>query len=487
MLRSRFTPAEPPSSGERPNDLATDAAGDDAYFEAWRKRELSRIEHARLTYLDYTGSALYPESVVRQDGERLAQRVLGNPHSENGPSREASADLEDARTAILEFVHASPDDYVAIVTANATAATRLVAESFPFERGSVLALTADNHNSVNGIREYAHVRGAGIRTVPLTEELRLQDPLPVLDQRGDSLSLFSYPAQSNFSGVRHSLSLVSEARERGWRVLLDAAAFVPTAELDLSRIHSDFVTLSLYKIAGYPSGVGALIARREALQELQRPWFSGGTVDWVSVQHGRHRLSAGAAAFEDGTVPFLALGGVRQAMSAVRDAGLERLARHLRSLTMDLIRGIAGLRHANGRPLVRLHGPADSIDRGATVAFSVYDRDGAVLPYWHVEAQAREAGLAVRGGCFCNPGCAESAFAFPERETIYCLDGLGARFTIPRFAECLGGRAVGAIRVSLGLGSVRRDVDHLMEFLARYAGSTRRQPWPRAGSRASAG
>ena len=69
----------------------------------------------------------------------------------------------------------------------------------------------------------------------------------------------------------------------GHRVLLDAAAYVPTGMLDLAVVTPDFVTLSIYKIAGYPTGIGALVARREALAELARPWFAGGTVDWVTI------------------------------------------------------------------------------------------------------------------------------------------------------------------------------------------------------------
>jgi hypothetical protein len=35
---------------------------------------------------------------------------------------------------------------------------------------------------------------------------------------------------------------------------------------------------------GWPTGVGALLARREALARLERPWFSGGTVVAAFVQ-----------------------------------------------------------------------------------------------------------------------------------------------------------------------------------------------------------
>jgi len=53
--------------------------------------------------------------------------------------------------------------------------------------------------------------------------------------RAGGANLFAYPAQSNFSGVQHPLEWISQAQTMGWDVLLDAAAFVPTNRLDLSK------------------------------------------------------------------------------------------------------------------------------------------------------------------------------------------------------------------------------------------------------------
>jgi len=441
---------------------------DEAWFARWRARELRRVARSGVAYLDYTGAALYPESLVRSDARRLVGTLVGNPHSEHDASRTASADLAAARAALLDFVHAPPDEYAVILTANTSGACRLVGESFPFGSASTFLLTADNHNSVNGIREYARTSGAQVRTIGLGEHLRLREADSMLASPGTSPSLFAFPAQSNFSGVRHPLRLVEAARARGWRVLLDAAAYLPTSELDLAVHKPDFVTLSLYKIAGYPTGVGALIARHDALMELRRPWFAGGTVRWVSVQHGRHRLVDTPEAFEDGTPSFLAAAAVAPALQAIRDAGRERLARHLSALTGRLLEELAALRHGSGRHVVRVHGPPDTRDRGPTLALTIQDDQARPIPYWVVEQEAREAGIALRGGCFCNPGCAEAAFRFPDRATRDCLDALGGDFTIPGFASCLGGGVVGAIRASLGLGSLQRDVDRLTAFLSRY-------------------
>lgn len=111
--------------------------------------------------------------------------------------------------------------------------------------------------------------------------------------RPNGHNLFAYPAQSNFSGVQHPLAWIPKARARGWDVLLDAAAYVPTNHLDLSEWHPDFVTVSFYKMFGYPTGVGALIARQEALRKLRRPWFAGGTITVASVQADQYFLAGG--------------------------------------------------------------------------------------------------------------------------------------------------------------------------------------------------
>ena len=105
--------------------------------------------------------------------------------------------------------------------------------------------------------------------------------------------LFAYPAQSNFSGVQHPLRWIETAHEHGYDVLLDAAAYVPSNRLDLSVVKPDFVPVSWYKVFGYPTGVGCLIARREALGRLRRPWFAGGSVYMASVQGDWHTPAAG--------------------------------------------------------------------------------------------------------------------------------------------------------------------------------------------------
>ena len=73
-----------------------------------RAREFSRLDRTGHVYLDYTGSALYPASLVRRHARLMTDRVLGNPHSESGPSRASTAAIETARSADARTVRRGP-------------------------------------------------------------------------------------------------------------------------------------------------------------------------------------------------------------------------------------------------------------------------------------------------------------------------------------------------------------------------------------------
>ena len=428
-----------------------------------RAREFARLDATSCAYLDYAGAALYPRSLIVRDARRLATSVMGNPHSESAPSRLATAALEEARALTLEMLDADPHQYDVIFTANASGGMRIVAESFPFRSGSRFVLIADNHNSVNGIRVRARRSGATVDDVPLGEDLRAGDPCPFLPASA-SPSLFAFPAQSNFSGVKHPLGWVGAAQARGYRVLLDAAAYLPANRLSLSETAADFVALSFYKMFGYPTGVGALVLRRDAMPLLGRNYFGGGTVQYVSVQNRRARLLEGGSRFEDGTPSFLAMPAVCDGLRWFEHVGVESIHEHVGRLTAALLDRLASL---GDRVIV--YGPRTMHARGGTIAFNLTG-GGRVVDYESIEQAARERGIAIRGGCFCNPGAAEHAFRIDAIRARACLKG---PFTIPRFRSCLRDSAVGALRASIGLATNEGDLDRLMGLLTEVAPLTR--------------
>jgi selenocysteine lyase/cysteine desulfurase len=344
-----------------------------------------------------------------------------------------------------------------------------VGEAVPFGAERPLVLSADNHNSVNGIREFAARAGAPVTYVGLRDpQLRLD-----LDVVGRALGsgppgLFAFPAQSNYSGVQHPWELVDRARSGGWRVVVDAAAYAPTNDLHLSERRPDFVSLSFYKMFGYPTGVGVLLARHDALAELRRPWFAGGTIAVASVVADGHRLVPGHDGFEDGTLNFLSLPAVEAGLAYLAEVGMDAVHERVVALTGWLLEHMVALRHGTGAPLVRVLGPTDTVDRGGTIAFVLCDPAGTELHDRRVEQLAAAAGISLRTGCFCNPGAGETARSVTAADLApYLRDGATASLCeVDDAVRAARGTGVSALRISVGLSSNAADARAFMDFLS---------------------
>lgn len=439
-----------------------------ALIDQLRARDYERLDRLGHVYLDYTGGGLYAASQIRAHTDLLLGDVYGNPHSTNPTSALTTRLVERARSSVLDFFNASPQEYEVVFTQNATGALKLVGESFPFQAGSRFLLPFDNHNSVNGIREFARSAGATVVYTPVVppdmrcDESALAAHINQADPDVDNL--FAYPAQSNFSGVQHALEWIERAQSRGWHVLLDAAAYAPTNRLDLASFKPDFVCLSFYKIFGYPTGVGCLIARKSAVAKLRRPWFSGGTITVASVQGDRYYMHEGPEAFEDGTIDYLALPAVEIGLRHIARIGYETIHTRVTCLTGWLLNALTALRHRDGTPVVRIYGPVATNARGGTVACNFYSCDGHFVDHRVVEDRANQQNISLRTGCFCNPGGGEAALGISAEELSACFTRVPDRLSLDEFRRCIDDKSTGAVRLSLGLMSNFSDVYQFARF-----------------------
>src|SRR5215831_997648 len=147
-----------------------------ALLDQLRATEYPYLNAAGHVYLDYAGAGLAAQAQLAAHAERMRGWCFGNPHSENPASAASSELIERARVAVLAHFNAPPEEYAAIFTPNATGACRLVGEAYPFGARTRLVLTQDNHNSVNGIREFARSRGALTQYIPFSSRvLRVDD------------------------------------------------------------------------------------------------------------------------------------------------------------------------------------------------------------------------------------------------------------------------------------------------------------------------
>ena len=435
-----------------------------------RLSEYARLDVNYQVYLDYTGGGLYAESQILRHHRLLSEHVFGNPHSTNPASLASTELVEHTRAYILRFFHADPEEYVAIFTANASGALKIVGESYPFDENSRYLLTFDNHNSVNGIREFAHARGAEVTYIPVAlpdmrvDESQLDAELSRSKPGGHNL--FAFPGQSNFSGVQHPLEWIERAHAAGWDVLLDAAAFVPTNQLDLSAVKPDFVPVSFYKMFGYPTGIGALIARKEALAKLHRPWFAGGTITVASVQGDKYYLADAPFAFEDGTPDYLDIPAVEIGLKHIESIGYDAIHSRVHALTGWLLSNLAAMKHSNGQPLVRIYGPTTPEGRGGSVTLNFFNKDGQPIDHRSIESEANKVGISLRTGCFCNPGAGEIALGISSMELAACFSNPEheQRLSLDDFRVCIDGKSSGAVRISVGMVTNFRDVQAVLGF-----------------------
>jgi len=455
---AQFTQAYPDFAGTR-------------VLDEMRASEYGRLDAGEHIYLDYTGGGLYAESQVQAHADLLRRNVYGNPHSSNPTSLAMTKLVEQARHYVLEFFNASPEEYVVVFTQNASGALKLVGESYPFCPGGNYLLTFDNHNSVNGIREFARAKGATVTYAPVVppdmriDAVKLQEFLAQATPGG--CNLFAYPAQSNFSGVQHSLDWIQRAQAAGWDVLLDAAAYVPSSALDLSRVHPDYVCMSFYKICGYPTGLGALVARREALRKLHRPWFAGGTISVASVQGDKYYLVEGAEGFEDGTINYLSIPAVEIGLRHIARIGYDAIHARVQCLTGWMLDQLTTLRHSSGVPVAHIYGPLTTEMRGGTVTANFYDPAGHFIDHRLVEQRANQVNISLRTGCFCNPGGGELALGISADELQSCFVRHD-RLTLDEFRRCIDDKSTGAVRISVGLATTFRDVYHFVEFARSF-------------------
>ncbi|KAJ6631340.1 PLP-dependent transferase [Mycena sp. CBHHK59/15] len=446
-------------------------------LDTLRRSDYARLETTGETYVDYMGGALYPESLIRVHTEFLNRSVLGNTHSVSNSSKLSLKCADEARTAVLSFFRASPDEYTVVFTPNATGALKLVGEAYPFTGGSSYVLAADSHNSVHGIREYATYRGSRVCYIPsgstggfdpstaknilLRNRPRSKDLAP---------SLFGLTAQSNISNTKNSLSIIEYAASLGYHTLLDAAALASTSSISLSDYPVDAMAVSFYKMFGFPTGVGALVVKKLFLMQLKRPWFAGGNVDVVQVpgnivtrSHELHEQ------FEDGTINYLTLPAVTDGLRFL-SAYLPFLPLRLSCLIHYLISSLSQLRHDTTRapvvrilsatPSRRLKSVGDQSDTGSVISLVFLSPSGEMVPNSFIEHSASKVGVSLRTGCMCNPGGAAAILGIEDD-----MRRLYAGVTLKDFERAVG-RELGVVRISLGLASNFQDA----WTVVRYAG-----------------
>uniref|UniRef100_H2ZFT9 Aminotransferase class V domain-containing protein n=1 Tax=Ciona savignyi TaxID=51511 RepID=H2ZFT9_CIOSA len=442
------------------------------------------------TFLDFAGCSIYSSRQITEYTESLKRNVYGNPHSGNPSSDLMAAEVEKVRNTVLAFFNTTSSEYSIIFTSGATAGLKLVAQSFDWTPGkSMYAYLEDNHTSVVGIREAAIDKGAHSVCLRFPKHFKpiLLRPSNQMKMGGDNQAepshLFAYPAQSNFAGRKYPLNWIQNVKKGAigsllsktdvkstWFTLLDAAAFVATSNLDLGEYPADFVTVSFYKIFGFPTGIGALLVRNKAAPKLDKIYFGGGTTQVYLPSKNYSLLKTKLhEKFEEGTIAFLDILALRHGFATIsRITGhMENITNHLFNLIHWLYNKLNTLTHKNGEKCIVIYTTtrySNPTLQGATIAFNVRSMDGRYIGYKEVLSTASKENIHLRGGCFCNAGSCNYLLGIDDDK----LNQIQKSGYVCGEADIVNGFPVGAVRVSLGYMSTIDDVISFFQFIKRY-------------------
>lgn len=196
------------------------------------------------------------------------------------------------------------------------------------------------------------------------------------------------PAQQNVSEAQGGRMFSDQ-----WLWCLDAAKLAATSALDLSfSSHTElkgfrphFVTVSFYKMFGYPTGLGALLIRRDAEPMLRKCYYGGGTLAAAAADSMFEARKADNMHdyMEDGTPNFYAIAALPRCFEFIQSiGGMEAIQERTFQLTKMLAQSMAALQHANGKSLCTLYGwsaDATSMTQGPVIAFNLQSCNGNAI------------------------------------------------------------------------------------------------------------
>ncbi|KAK6340687.1 hypothetical protein TWF696_009010 [Orbilia brochopaga] len=449
-----------------------------AQVEEFRDAEYPQLKD--VTYLDHAATTLYSSSLIDTISTDLKNNLFGNPHSLCPSSQATMRRIEDTRVRVLQLFNADSEHFDVVFCANATAAIRIVSDALAAHAESVgkrfeYRVHEDAHTSLVGIRPMA--------SDSLTLDSREMDAFVGSKASTGGFGLVAYPAQSNMSGRRYPLSWTQSLRMNrpGWYTLLDAAALVTTSPLDLSDRDAapDFVTLSFYKMFGYPD-LGGLLVRKESSSVLQgRHYFGGGTVSFVMnprnhpsrhAPHATRKSGDPHDYLEDGTVPFHSIIALDHALLDHKRlyGSFKTISQHTQALGILLYEAIKSRKHPNGRHVAEIYTdqhPSLSQLQGATFALNFQRSDGSFIGYNDVLKLAAVRNIHLRTGGLCNPGGVMKWMELSEREM---QENFAAGKRCGDEWDLMNGKPTGAVRISLGAMSTLDDVAAFISFVDEF-------------------
>ena len=259
-------------------------------------------------------------------------------------SQEASVLYEEAHKKIGKFVNARFEETV--FTRNTTESLNLIYYAYALrnlKKGDrVLATMMEHHSNYVPLLELKRILGIELDTIGINEDgtLKMEEYEKKINKKTKMVAVVHV---SNVLGTINKVKEIGRmARENNCLFIVDAAQSVPHMPVDFKKINADFLCFSGYKMLG-PTGIGALIGKREILEEMS-PFLYGG--DMIQEVHkDSWKPNKLPWKFEAGT-PNIAGGiGLGAAVDYLKKIGMEKIRKHEIELVKYTLEKLSGVKN----------------------------------------------------------------------------------------------------------------------------------------------
>lgn len=336
-------------------------------------------------YLDNAATSHKPRAVVQAMVDWYQQDNSNVHRSAHQLAANSTAALEQARQDLLDFVHAGAD-YQLIFTAGATMALNQLAFGLMhsvLQAGDLVVVSELEHHA-NIVPWQFHCKDVELQAVPLLASGQL-DLIAYQELIARKPKVVSLSQLSNGTGVAPDLPhMLKMAKAVGALTIVDGCQGIAAGLADVSALDCDFYVCSAHKLYG-PTGIGALVGKTSALEQLNPLMYGGEMIK--SVSFTGTQLNKLPYRLEAGTPNIAGAIGFGAAVRFLQQFDLPSLLDHKTRLTQSFRNRL------NTLPQLRLLSPATSIGIVTLDADMCHASDLAEL----LNAQQ----VAVRSGTHC--------------------------------------------------------------------------------------
>jgi len=284
-----------------------------------------KVKDMPLVYLDNAATTFKPQQVIEAIEGHYKSRVSNVHRGVHTLSEQATADYENARVKVKNFINAKETDEI-IFTRGTTESINMVARSygkgFLNEGDEIIISEMEHHSNIVPWQMLCEEKGCVLRVIPFNDngEILLEEFEKLLNPKTKFVSIVYI---SNSLGTINPIQRIIEtAHRQNIPVLIDGAQAVSHRPVDMQALDCDFFAFSGHKLFG-PTGIGVLYGKKDLLDKMP-PVYGGGDMI-ASVTFEKTTYNHLPYKFEAGTPNIAGVIGLGAAIDYVQSIGWDTM------------------------------------------------------------------------------------------------------------------------------------------------------------------